>query len=159
MKTVLCLLSLAFATPINNFVADQYIVVFNDNILPSAITEHWKWLENLVNPLIPASSLFTVQEDPRNQNYFSTSGYWDAFGILHKYSLPNFKGYAVRLPAFVVKLVERHTDIAFVEKDQIMSINGVQANAAPWGLPRISVREHPSAANKTYTYPDSAGSK
>ena len=44
--------------------------------------------------------------------------------------------------------------IDFVEKDQVMTINGHQENA-PWGLARISSRELKNTM--TYDYPDSAG--
>jgi cerevisin len=114
-------------------------------------------LDDVMRPLLPKTSLFSVQEDSRNQQLFSTTGYWDAFGLLHKYHLPDFKGYSIRIPSFVVKLLERHNDIAFIEKDQIMSINGKQLNTPAWGLIRISGRDHPASTIKTYSYPDSAG--
>ena len=37
-----------------------------------------------------------------------------------------------------------------------MTIQGTQ-KSAPWGLTRISSRDHPSTASHEYTYPDSAG--
>jgi hypothetical protein len=160
------LIATVLATPIQQqFVPDQYIVVFKDhvpstssNTFVTIVFKHFKWLDDVMKPLLPKSSLFSVQEDSRNEELFSYTGYWDAFGLLHKYHLPDFKGYSVRIPSFIVKLLERHADIAFIEKDQIMSINAKQLNVPAWGLIRISERDHPASTIKTYTYPDSAGS-
>ncbi len=63
-------------TPWSDFVVDQ----------------HWSWLESVLMPVVPASTLLSFQEDPRFEQYLDQpSGYWDVFGILHKYSLPNFQ--------------------------------------------------------------------
>ncbi|KAI8902370.1 peptidase S8/S53 domain-containing protein [Globomyces pollinis-pini] len=98
----------------------------------------------------------SFQEDSRNDQYYSSQGFWETFGIIHKYHLPEFKGYSVRIPSFIVNLLKVHQDIAFIEEDKIMTINGVQANSPAWGLRRIDERDL-NINVKSYTFPDSAG--
>jgi subtilisin family serine protease len=117
-----------------------------------------------MQPLLPKSSFFSVQEDSRVLGLFGNNGYWDAFGMIHKYDMGDFKGYSIRIPSFVVQLLERHADVDIVEKDQIMTVAehwstaGEQTHTPTWGLPRISRRDLTTADKAVYTYPDSAGS-
>jgi subtilisin family serine protease len=128
--------------------------------IANIVNNHWDWLGDVMQPLLPKSSFFNVQGQSKS-GLFNTESL-DVFGLLHKYDLPEFKGYSIRIPSFVVGLLERHADIELIEKDQILTINdqfsvlGEQKNVMSWGLPRISQRE--TATTKTYTYPDSAGS-
>ncbi|KAJ3274258.1 serine protease [Terramyces sp. JEL0728] len=161
MLVNLLLVGTALTTPLHNLAGkllpDQYIVVFKPDIQPTTLKSHFKWLENVMEPIMPKSSFFSVQEDSRTEGYMSMNGFWDSFGIIHKYHLPDFKGYSIRIPSFIVKLLQKHQDIAFIEQDKIMTISETQSKSPAWGLTRISVRDHPAKADKAYTYPDSAG--
>ena len=56
------------------------------------VEQHWKWLESVLEPLLPKTSIFSVQEDNRLTDYLQWTGpAWDIFGILHKFRLPEFK--------------------------------------------------------------------
>jgi cerevisin len=145
---------------LSGVIPDQYIVVFHNHLSFNVIADHFQWLEKVMEPLLPKSSFFTTTEDPRNEEMFAKSSgqFWDFFGLVHKYHLPEFKGYSIRIPSFIVKLLEKHADIAFIEQDQVMSIYGSQLRSPSWGLTRISSREHPSSTMQSYSFPDSAGS-
>ncbi|KAJ3368688.1 serine protease [Kappamyces sp. JEL0680] len=164
------------ASPIGDWagklIPDQYIIVFKNDIHHSAIEQHWEWLHQVLAPVLPSTSLFSVQEDARVEQFIdqvsATTKYWDVFGVMHKYHFDDFKGYSARLPSFIVQLLQRHADIALIEQDQVVTIAdgdsdpvpsvGSQKNTPAWGLVRISNREHPASTEKTYTYPSSAGS-
>ncbi|TWU76889.1 subtilisin-like serine protease [Metarhizium rileyi] len=66
-----------------------------------------------------------------------------------------FKGFAGSLTEEELKALRDHPDVDFIEKDVIMSINGIiEQHAAPWGLGRMS---HRNKSNATYRYDSSAG--
>nr|KAJ3420227.1 serine protease [Polyrhizophydium stewartii] len=123
------------------------------------VTKHFEWVQELLRPYVPSAPLFNVQDDGRlaEPHVSSMSLMDDIFGIFHKYNLGGFKGYSARLPSFVAKLLKDHSDIAHVEEDKVVTLFGTQPKAPSWGLTRISVRDHPEASVKSYTYPDSAG--
>jgi serine protease len=59
------------------------------------------------------------------------------------------KGFSVRLPEQAVAALARHPQVAPIEPDLAVSVNGTQSNAT-WGLDRIDQRDRP--LNATYTY-------
>ncbi|KAI9163668.1 Subtilisin-like serine protease AsES [Paramyrothecium foliicola] len=66
-----------------------------------------------------------------------------------------FKGFAGKLDAAVLKQLREHPDVEYVEQDAIVSIAAfVTQNNAPWNLARIS---HRARGFTTYVYDDSAG--
>ncbi|KAJ1343999.1 hypothetical protein BSLG_001479 [Batrachochytrium salamandrivorans] len=145
-------------------VANQYIIVFKDNVFEDAVEKHFQWVADLLKPYLPKAPLFSVQEDA-GDNVFSLTGPQqstlgmmdDLFGVVHKYHMDGFRGYSARFPSFIAALLKNHDDIAHLEEDRIMTIFDIQSRTPSWGLTRISVRDHPSAADKTYDYPASAG--
>jgi hypothetical protein len=145
--------------PISDFIGrvinDQYIVVFKNDIETFEIDQHWKWLQDLLSPLVPATNILSIQNDVRKDYYFSKNNAFDAWGILHRFDLPDFRGYSIRIPSFVAKLLERHNSILYVEPDVIMKISKIQEKSPSWGINRICSRTKQKSA--TYEYPDTAG--
>lgn len=156
-RMLLSLLS-AVAALQDRAIPNQYIVVFKDHVQPHQIAEHHLELQSLAT---------------------------DAFSYLHHFSLPAFSGYAARLPQDVLRALESHPDVDFIEQDKIVSLDAVlphhpsqqvftraplfqqdndsdsldsenlQKHAPSWGLPRISSRDLPTS--RDYEYPASQG--
>ncbi|MEU9507178.1 S8 family peptidase [Micromonospora sp. NPDC048170] len=63
-------------------------------------------------------------------------------------------GFAVTLSASAAKRLAAHPDVAYVEQDQVVSINATQTNPPSWGLDRIDQRDLP--LDRAYTYPNTA---
>eukprot|EP00842_Homolaphlyctis_polyrhiza_P006470 jgi/Hompol1/6824/HPOL_005094-RA len=144
--------------------ADAYADVWSGLALPAAVDKHFAWLGSLLAPYIPALPDIPglrVQDEHGHgvskSDAASMSLMDGLFGIMHKYHLDSFRGYSARLPAFVAELLKSHGDIAHIEEDRVMTIFGTQKVSPSWGLTRISNRAHPATGDKSYTYPDSAG--
>jgi subtilisin family serine protease len=60
------------------------------------------------------------------------------------------KGFAARLADEAVAALERHPGVAYVEPDQLYTVDATQSNP-PWGLDRIDERSLPLSATYTYT--------
>lgn len=61
------------------------------------------------------------------------------------------KGYAARLtPAALAKL-KKNPNVAYIEKDQVMSINTIQSTTPSWGIDRIDQVALPLSSSFTYT--------
>jgi subtilisin family serine protease len=77
-------------------------------------------------------------------------GLVNAFGgrISHTYGSA-IKGFAAELPPGAVEALSHHSDVAYIEEDQEMSVDAVESNAT-WGLDRIDQRSLP--LNTTYAY-------
>ena len=89
MKFFPLLLSVVMASPLpilSGIIPDQYIVVFKPHLSTEMISKHFKWLENVMVPLLPQASMFSVDQDSRKNELFAGSrqGFWDFFGIIHK---------------------------------------------------------------------------
>ena len=52
-------------------------------------------------------------------------------------------------------MVRGRREVAFMEPNQVMSVQAVQSNPPSWGLSRISQRDY--RTRNTYMYPDTAG--
>ncbi|KAJ3126554.1 hypothetical protein HK100_010197 [Physocladia obscura] len=140
--------SIAAGTPI----ANQYIIVFNKDIKPSAITAHEAWLSTLMSATVSSANPLIIQDD----NVIDVAPLiFPDFDILRRYAMDGFKGYTARIPDVVAKSLKKLPEVAFVEQDQVMTISAVQTSPPSWGLKRISSREKALPAD--YTYPDSAG--
>ncbi|MGW4465872.1 S8 family peptidase [Micromonospora sp. NPDC004704] len=63
-------------------------------------------------------------------------------------------GFEARLSAKAAQRLAAHPDVAYVEQDQVVSINATQTNPPSWGLDRIDQRNLP--LNRSYTYPNTA---
>ncbi|WP_329102399.1 S8 family peptidase [Micromonospora sp. NBC_01699] len=63
-------------------------------------------------------------------------------------------GFEARLSAKAAERLAAHPDVAYVEQDQVVSINATQTNPPSWGLDRIDQRNLP--LNQSYTYPNTA---
>lgn len=62
-----------------------------------------------------------------------------------------FKGYAAILSPSALAKVKQNSKVAYVEKDQIMSINQTTLTNAAWGLDRIDQASLPLSTTFTYT--------
>ena len=60
------------------------------------------------------------------------------------------KGMAVQLPDAAAAALAAHPEVAYVEQDQVMSIDATQSGAT-WGLDRIDQRNRPLSGTYTYT--------
>jgi subtilisin family serine protease len=63
-------------------------------------------------------------------------------------------GFEARLSAKAARQLAANPDVAYVEQDQVVSINATQSNPPSWGLDRIDQRSLP--LSKSYTYPNTA---
>jgi Peptidase inhibitor I9 len=125
------LISALLASPISlkdlagSVIPSQYIIIFKQDTPAHKLDLHWKWLEEVLEPVLPKASMLTMQEDPRVQSYLNSeaAAYWDIFGIMHKYAIDGMNGYSARLPSFVVTLLKNHGDIELVEEDVVMTIS------------------------------------
>ncbi|KIR35938.1 cerevisin [Cryptococcus deuterogattii MMRL2647] len=135
---------------------DAYIIVFKKGVDVNQIALHIGQVQELhaANPL---------------QNSFSDDGEVDEGGLRHVYSPPTessnfgFFGYAGKFSPSTLDAIRAAPEVAYVEKDQIMTTlevaRGVDddasdgeaafaatditaENGAPWGLARISHRDH-----------------
>lgn len=124
------LISALLASPISlkdlagSIVPSQYIIMFKQDTPAHKLDLHWKWLEEVLAPVLPQASMLSMQEDPRVESYLHSEAatFWDIFGIMHKYSIDGMQGYSARLPSFVVSLLKNHGDIDLVEEDVVMTI-------------------------------------
>lgn len=111
-------------------VPTQYVVLLKEGVDASA---HLASLSTLMK-----------SENPSNE-------------ILHRYSIGDFQGYALRCSEEVLNYIRRAEDVVqLVEEDQFISIFDSQRNPPSWGLDRVDQRALPLDA--TYNYPTSAGS-
>jgi len=120
---------LSVKTPI----ADQYIVVFHDNVTYDQITAHL----NRLSVIKGETELF------------------------HRYTHA-LNGYAMKMPRAHLLSALNDPLVKYIEPDQMMyAIGGdvcvSQANAPSWGIKRISLTA-PRTGNTVFTYPDEAGS-
>nr|KIR49567.1 cerevisin [Cryptococcus bacillisporus CA1280] len=134
---------------------DAYIIVFKKGVDVNQIALHIGQVQELhaANPL---------------QDSFSDDGEVDEGGLRHVYSPPTessnfgFFGYAGKFSPSTLDAIRAAPEVAYVEKDQIMTTlevpRGVDddvsdeaalaatditaENGAPWGLARISHRDH-----------------
>lgn len=102
-----------------NVIPDQYIVVYKDGVARSRVTNSAESLARQYNATI-------------HHTYSST-----------------INGFAATLNEKAVAALLADPNIAFVEADQIVSINDTQNNAT-WGLDRIDARDLP--LDNSYTY-------
>lgn len=124
------LISALLASPVSlkdlagSIVPSQYIIMFKQDTPAHKLDLHWKWLEQVLAPVLPKASMLSMQEDPRVESYLQSEAaqFWDIFGIMHKYSIDGMQGYSARLPSFVVTLLKNHGDIDLVEEDVVMTI-------------------------------------
>jgi subtilisin family serine protease len=64
-----------------------------------------------------------------------------------------FTGFSVQLSPAQARRLAAHRDVAFVEQDQVLTLDATQNNP-PWGLDRIDERNLPLSG--TFTYPNTA---
>ncbi|WVR04631.1 hypothetical protein IAU60_001642 [Kwoniella sp. DSM 27419] len=179
--TALLLLPLALATPITTeeqtlaplqasgeHIEDSYIVVFKRGVDATQIALHLSGIEQAHG----ADPVYS----------FASNGEIDAGGVKHVYSPPTpsagYYGYAGKFSANTLHAIRSSPDVDYVERDQIMRTQEIPQGVddwagsgedfpitefassdmstergAPWGLARISHREHLSFGTFTqYVY-------
>jgi len=108
-------------------IPDEYIVVFKKNI---DVNSHFEWLNQALTA--------------------------DAF-VRFKYDInDDFKGYSGRFPRALLAKLKARSEIAYIDFNEVASINAEQTNPPSWGLDRVDQRNLP--LNSLYVYDDGAGS-
>ncbi len=72
-------------------------------------------------------------------------------GRLHHVYTNTLKGFAATLPEAAVQALRQHPNVNYVEQDQTVSLNGLQASAT-WGLDRIDQVTRPLSSTYEYNY-------
>jgi cerevisin len=128
-------------------ISEQYLVVFKNTAEDSSIDYHHECIKHVI-------STEKVKFEKR-----SGKGYMQELvsGIRHTYNFENLKGYSGRFSDDVLQKIRESDEVAYVEKDQTVYASELQKNA-PWGLSRISHRDHLSFGTfNKYPYDDVAG--
>ena len=99
----------------NELVNNSYIIVFNDDVQPSAFQSHMQFLSfaNDVHPLHTDADGESVS------------------GVAHVYDSIIAKGYAATLSPDVLQMIRRRPEVKYVEQEKITRLSATQANA-PW---------------------------
>ncbi|EPE35932.1 Subtilisin-like protein [Glarea lozoyensis ATCC 20868] len=136
---------------------NSYIVIFKPHVSSNNRKIYGRWIENQIskdeswNDGEQSSTQFPLESRPR------------AFGLKHAYDINGqLFGYSGQFNDILLKKIQQHPDIAWVERDSEVQIQArdetVVQNDAPWGLARISRRErlHGKHGNP-YLYSEEAG--
>lgn len=131
-------------------IPDSYIITFKKHIDDTAALSHHSWIQELHDTHGQQERL-----ELRKRGDLSTA---DVFtGMKHIYNIGvNFRGYAGHFRKSTVDEIRKHSDVAFVEPDTVVRVmhpvetehvsedkcSGDLENSAPWGLARISHRNH-----------------
>jgi len=107
-------------------VPDEYIVVFKKDVKVEA---HFEWLAGILSD--------------------------DSF-VRFKYNInEDFKGYSGRFPRAVLAKLKANRDVAYIDFNEVASINDDQFNPPSWGLDRVDQANLP--LNQLYSYDGTAG--
>lgn len=136
-------------------IPNSYIVVFKKHVTETSAGDHHNWLDQIHNQAeTQRTELRKRSQSPIN----------DLFqGLKHKYNIAGrFIGYSGHFDDQVIEEVRKHPDVEFVEKDSIvhtLNLGDEQVEKqAPWGLARISHRNHLNFGNyNKYLYASGTG--
>ncbi len=101
-------------------IEDSYIVVYKENISDKEIDDEVDELDK--------------KDKIRAENVYKGA----------------FKGYSAHLTPSALAKLKNNAKVAFIEKDQVMSINAVTLQNATWGLDRIDQAALPLSTSYTY---------
>ncbi len=114
-------------------------------------------VDGTLGEFIPGQYIVVFRGDVRNPQALAqqmTAAHGGA--LTHRYGSA-LKGFAAALSEQAVEALKKNPNVAFVEQDRRVSLDGTQTGAT-WGLDRIDQRDLP--LNNTYTYtPTGAGVK
>ena len=99
----------------NELVNNSYIIVFNDDVQPSAFQSHMQFLSfaNDVHPLHTDADGESVSE------------------VAHVYDSIVTKGYTGRFSNDAIEMIRRRPEVKYVEQDQLMRPDTLQVQADP----------------------------
>lgn len=138
MNKILVLFTLLFALAfganllsVENPIADQYIVVFHENVTNAQVNNHF--------------SSMLLRAD-------------NSTAVIHRYSTA-IKGYSIKMPKLLLSTLLSDPMIDYIEQDQMMHALGcnTQTSSKAWGIARVSS----ATANPvptSYIYSSNAGS-
>lgn len=135
---------------------NSYIVVFKDHVDEKIAADHHSWIQEIHNQV----EIERTELKKRSQLPILNKGF---NGLKHTYNIAgNFMGYSGHFDEKIIDEVRRHPDVEYVEADSVvraldMTTSNIEKQA-PWGLARISHREHLNfrTFNK-YVYATEAG--
>lgn len=122
LLTTFSLLSLAaaFSVPLNavagDVIPDSYIVVMRSDAEPEVVANHETWVTN--------STVVTRRLMKRGRRRALA-------GLRKKYHLKGLTGYTGEFDAETVKEIKARPEVAFVEKDTVITIQGLVRNPMP----------------------------
>lgn len=117
-------------------IPDSYIVVFKEHVDDASAVDHHNW----VNQIHTQGEAERIELRKRSLSPMTTKAFK---GIKHTYNIGgNFLGYAGHFDESVIEKVRSHPDVEYVEKDSMVHTMSIIEKTAPWGLARISHREH-----------------
>ena len=135
-----------------NLIEDAYIIVFQDDVDDSILSQHFLWLNEHHN------SMMGSLRKRDSQHPFVTST--ESHGLKHVFSIgPGLKGYSGRFLPETIEAIRKDKLVQFIEHDsRVFATDFETQNGSPWGLARISHREPLSLGTfNKYLYDDEGG--
>ncbi|POS82862.1 hypothetical protein EPUL_005429 [Erysiphe pulchra] len=136
-------------------IPNSYIVVFKKHVTESSADDHHNWLDQIHTQAEARRTELRKRAQIPINDFFQ--------GLKHKYNIAGkFMGYSGHFDEGVIDEVRKHPDVEFVEKDSIVHTlnqgDQMVEVAAPWGLARISHRNHLNFGNfNKYLYASGTG--
>lgn len=144
-------------------IPDRYIIKFKSHVTDKHANDHHVWLNSVHSANQEASEM-----ELRKRGQWPIEGATSFEGLKHKYSIGNgFSGYAGHWDEDTIEAIRSHPDVEAIEHDTVVhtmkytvekTCDSETEHEAPWGLARISHREHLSFGNfNKYLYAEDAG--
>ncbi|EWC48122.1 alkaline protease 2 [Drechslerella stenobrocha 248] len=148
----------------DNEIQDSYIIVFKKGVDERTVDAHHTWIQQTHTASLKKRSVQVPLGGKPSSNFLNiipegAAGALD--GFKHSFDLPGaFKGYAGSFDEGTLDLIRSHPDVDYVEKDQKVYAYEEPAleKNCPWGLARISHRDHLSFGTfNKYIYSSDGG--
>ncbi|KAJ3224113.1 serine protease [Clydaea vesicula] len=131
----------------SEIIQDQFMVILKEDLPEEKVIQHYLWLNLLSAPL---TADFSAQSHPHKKK---------GRGIHHVFEIDSHRGYVGTFHDDELDEIRRSPEVAYVERDSVVyALNPEVERDAPWGLARVSHREHPSKVEEHhYTYQADVG--